>query len=433
MSQSRKRQEPWRANERHYCAVCNSWMGSDRQSILIHENGKKHRENMEASLKKRRDDKLQSEKDKSMLASSLKKMEQAAALAHINDVASGVFYGGNSELNSEVCMDAATNKTENLTTISKSEKKAWQDRKQKRKNDDDDDNNDKQISYQEMKRQKPDRRELEPDEGHYIIDDKTYLEGSIYYPIFEEEMPVQIWIGSLTLSADYRKSKEAFSLWKTGIIIRTREPKGDSTTKNECICDVAYLRDVNDNDETIEEDVSVERLRLILGSDDMIPKTIEESRLQLMGGEQIIEVDDGTVEIDENTGLSTFRTVSVRKVTVSQEVKDERARVRAKRREDMEKEKNKLKEIEARKMEEAKHANADDSALGAYDVWGKGGYKGININAEVKLDVSDTAKSLSEGKKNITFKKKGGEKQSAFKATKKKQNQRKTFADSDDE
>jgi WW domain-binding protein 4 len=431
MSQSRKRQEPWRANERHYCAVCNSWMGSDRQSILIHENGKKHRENMEASLKKRRDDKLQSEKDRSMLVSSLKKMEQAAALAHLSDVASGAFSGENFSMNSNVCMNAAdSSKKENLTTLSKSEKKAWQDRKQKRKSDDD--NDETKMSHQEVKRQKSDRIELERGEGHYVIDDKTYLEGTIFYPLFEEDMPVQIWIGSMTTSVDYRKSKEALDLWKTGLIIRIREPKGDSLT-NESFCDVAYLRDVNDDDETIEKDVSVERLRLILGSDDMIPKTVEESRLQLMGGEEIIAVDDGKLEIDENTGLSTFRTISVRKVTVSQEVKNERARARAKRQEDIEKEKNKLKEMEARKMEEAKHSNADDSALGAYDVWGKGGYKGININAEVKLDASDTGKSLSEGKKNITFKKRNGGKQSAFKTSKKKQNQRKTFADSDDE
>ena len=60
---SQKKHEPWRNVERHYCAYCNAWMGSDRQSILIHENGKKHKEAVEANLKKRRDEKLQEEKD----------------------------------------------------------------------------------------------------------------------------------------------------------------------------------------------------------------------------------------------------------------------------------------------------------------------------------------------------------------------------------
>lgn len=423
-----RRQEPWRANERHYCAICNSWMGSDRQSIMIHENGKKHRENMEASLKKRRDDKLQSEKDKQFIASSLKKMEKVAAMAHLNDVASGSFYSGSVSLDANMTINQGdvqniTSKESTATT----EKKSWQSRKEKRKSDDINNSN----SYHdtlcvETKRPKI-TRELGPDEGHYVIDSKTYLEGSVYYPIFEEDMPVQIWIGSDTMSYEYRKTHEGMSLWKTGIILKVHQINDDTDTNNNCTCDIAYLKDVNDDDETIEKRVKMDRLRLILGSDDLIPQTIEESRLQLLGGEEIINVDDGQYEVDENTGLSTFRTVSVRKVTVSQEVKEERSRARAKRREEIEREKNKMKEIEARQMEEAKHANADDSALGAYDVWGRGGYKGINIQAEVKLDVADTAKSLSEGKTNIVFKK------STFKKGTKKQNRRKTFADSDEE
>lgn len=434
MSHANKRKEPWRGNERHYCAVCNSWMGSDRQSILLHENGKKHRENMEAEMKRRRDEKLQSEKDKKLLANSLKKMEQAAALAHMGDVASGSFYSGNmissSSFGVQVQSDRGDDSSQHPTI--KNEKKQWQNRKDKRKNIDDEGNEESSVlSTNEVKKQKV-QKELEPDEGHYVIDDKTYLEGTIYYPIFEEDMPVQIWMGSNTMSAEYRKSKEALNLWKTGLVVKVIPAKEDSSTV-ESKFHISYLRDGNDDDETIEKDVTVDRLRLILGSDDLIPKTIEESRLQLMGGEELINVDDGILEIDENTGFSTFRTVSVRKVTVSQEVKEERARVRAKRRDDVEKEKNKMKEIEERKMEEAKHANADDSALGAYDVWGRGGYKGININAEVKLDVCDTAKSLAEGKTNVTFKKKVNGQNSAFKATKKKQNRRTTFADSDDE
>ncbi len=421
MSHTKKQHEPWRANERHYCAVCNTWMGSDRQSILIHENGKKHRENMEASLQKRRDEKLKAEKDKKLLASSLKKMEEIAAMAHAKDVASGSFHDGNG-----ICLDASqplTNKAKGADTSVKSEMKSWKQRKEKRKNNDVDDN--AEELGKESKKQKV-RKQLAPDEGHYIIDDRTFLEGSAYYPIFEEDMPVQIFTGSSTMSAEYRKTKEAENLWKTGIIVRCT--KGDDD-----VFDISYLNDINDDDETIEKKVPGGRLRLILGSDDLIPKTIEESRLQLMGGEEVVNVDDGRVEVDENTGLSTFRTVTVRKVTVSQEVKEERARVRAKRREEVEKEKSKAREIEERKMEEAKHANADDSALGAYDVWGKGGYKGININSEVKLDVNDTAKSLSEGKKNVKFKKRTNGKKSAFKNTKKKQNRRTTTADSDDE
>ncbi len=51
-------------------------------------------------------------------------------------------------------------------------------------------------------------------------------------------------------------------------------------------------------------------------------------------------------------------------------------------------------------MEEAKYANAHDSALGTYDVWsswtlaveGKTrAYKGVDITKETKVDIADTA------------------------------------------
>ena len=54
---SQQQREPWRNAERHYCAICNAWMGSDRQSILIHENGKKHIEKLKETLKQRQQNK----------------------------------------------------------------------------------------------------------------------------------------------------------------------------------------------------------------------------------------------------------------------------------------------------------------------------------------------------------------------------------------
>ena len=61
--------EPWRNKERHYCALCNAWMGSDRQSISLHENGKKHIEAVENDLARRRDEKARREKDRKDLES----------------------------------------------------------------------------------------------------------------------------------------------------------------------------------------------------------------------------------------------------------------------------------------------------------------------------------------------------------------------------
>ncbi len=77
------------------------------------------------------------------------------------------------------------------------------------------------------------------------------------------------------------------------------------------------------------------------------------------------------------------------------------------------------KEIQARKMEEAKYANAHDSALGAYDVWssptlameGKTRvYKGVDIMKETKVEIADTAKGLSKRLGSVAFKKKSSKK-----------------------
>ena len=71
----------------------------------------------------------------------------------------------------------------------------------------------------------------------------------------------------------------------------------------------------------------------------------------------------------------------------------------------------KEKEIAARKMEEAKAANADDSALGSIYFAELGrevqGYKGVDISdtGDDKLTIQDTAKSLAAGKTSVGFKK----------------------------
>jgi hypothetical protein len=79
----------------------------------------------------------------------------------------------------------------------------------------------------------------------------------------------------------------------------------------------------------------------------------------------------------------------------------------------------KSKEIQARKMEEVKYANAHESALGAYDVWssptsaaeGKTrAYKGVDITKEMKVKTADTAKGLSKQLGSVAFKKKSSKK-----------------------
>ena len=82
--------------------------------------------------------------------------------------------------------------------------------------------------------------------------------------------------------------------------------------------------------------------------------------------------------------------------------------------------------------EEAKIENAEDSALGAYAMYGT--LKRLEIRMsiltiEAKIDVQDTVKCLAKGVGPLGFKKKGSA--TYKKAKTKKQNRRTTSADDD--
>jgi len=263
-------------------------------------------------------------------------------------------------------------------------------------------------------------------------------------------MPIQLWTGSPKANIIDLKKYENQNYWKTGIICKIYRNKTDTDGNKDnridedldVTCDIAYLLNPTDEDETFHRNVSSKLLRILVGSgsdpEDGIPASLEVARLELLGGEENIvfsgnESKGGLPEtkveiVDENTGFTGWNTVAIRKVTVKKELKEERARIKAKRQFENElKEKNE-KDKEERKMEEARYANADDSALGAYDVWnvttkakGGSGYKGVDINTESTFDhVSEAASELSKGKGKVTFKKKnlGGFKNSKNKKKK---------------
>lgn len=422
------------------------WMGSDRQSILIHENGRKHRENVESNILKRREEKLREEKEAKDMQRTLKLMEGAAGKKIVEDVALGSFrQGGDDRIGQghDPYVLEQHPETSSKVSVRRGEMKSWQERKDKRRKIDGGEGHNQEDDAP-SNRLDANRRKLElgPNEGHYQIDNVTYLDGNVYSVIFEEDMPVQIWTGSETMTDEYRKSDEAQKWWKLGIIIKVHKDSSIDSNKTgaRTLCDVSYFNNpADDDDETIERNVEGRRLRLIVGSDELIPSTIEEARLSLMGGEEIIVVNnnDQTSEIDENTGLSRWGTVSMRKVTVSQEVKEQRLRARTKRQEEAEKEKKREREIQARLAEEARHSNFDDSALGAYHAWeisgGKAGYKGVQIDVDTSVQGSVEARSLANGKIDVKFKTVGKKKTTSMKRSKMMQNKRKTFADDEEE
>lgn len=424
------RREPWRNAERHYCAACNVWMGSDRQSIMLHDNGRKHKEKVEESLQNKRADKLQEENNAKLLASTLANMERAAMQSVMKQDG---FASSSIRAPGPVPVPVPSYATPMPVPSavrsapppppppgappsgsSKHEKKEWDARKKKRQDSKKrpDDNSDDEEQPTKKRRIK-----IEPGQGHYDNDGNTYLEGPTFQEILEEDMPIQLWTGPTMANLEEKRLLERNQFWTNALVATVRKAVG------KCVVHVAYLASSEDTDETVEKNVALDRIRVILGGDDSIPETLEEARLLAMGGEDI-KVKPVKEEIDEATGFTSWSTVAIKRTTVRQETKEERARLREKRKQETLEKEAQDKEAEARRMEEAKVSNADDSALGAYDVWGQGGYKGVDIHKEADLKVEDTAKSLASGKTNVGFKKK--------KKPARSRNRRTTSADDDD-
>ncbi|GKZ00613.1 hypothetical protein MPSEU_001013500 [Mayamaea pseudoterrestris] len=445
-----RRQAPWENNERHYCAACNAWMGSDRQSILLHNNGKKHQENVSKQLDQQRLEKRQQEQQQSFMQKSLEKMEQAARQNMAQESGRYAVPSGPMSMQPAVMdrygVPIASSYAQPMHTVSssyalppppppsapkietmssKQERKEWESRKKersesKRKADDGDEEDDHAFSSKKRFKLK-----LAPGQGVYTRDSKTFLEGVAFGNILEADMPIQVWTGALLANNAEKQLPERDMYWKNALVIAVRENLSATELEDRLVVDLSYLQTNDDTQETLLKSVSLNRIRIELGADPSIPDNVEEARLLAMGGEEIVVKNEDEVEIDEATGLSSWTTVKVKRTTVRQEVKEERGRLREKRKAEAMEDLRKAKEAEARKMEEAKVSNADDSALGAFDVWSrtKDGYKGVSIHDEPKMDVHEFSKKLSEGKETVAFKKTG------FKSKTKKQNVRRTSAD----
>ena len=474
-------------------------MGNDRQSIMLHENGKKHKEAMEQSLSDKRDAQVAQDKQAQQLKSSLQAMEAAAMAsmatgpdAHYYDTSAlatgAAAYGGvggappmmyAQPVHSAVPPPPPPPKQQkpqqppsSSSSNNKKEKLAWnarkkqrQDEKAKKDVDSDDDQDDTSAKN---------RRIIAPDEGHYTLEQPaqqdastattatsdgdeenkattttTYLEATVFAELLEPDMPIQIWTGSHLASPEERKLAHHQSLWVQGLVVALKQRKhhNNRSSKDDeedrMVVHVAYLKAATDEEETLEQGVPLHRIRIVLGGDDSIPNTLEEARILAMGGEEIDTPGSSSggmtpAEIDEATGLSGWSTIRIKRTTVHQEAREERARERQKQRQARRQAEDAAKEAATRKMEESKVANAEDSALGAFDVWSqteKGGYKGVDIHTEATVTVADTAKRLAAKGTTVAFKKPSSSKSNSkfgkSKMAGKKRNRRTTSADDD--
>lgn len=216
----------WRNVERHYCSCCNVWMGSDRQSIRLHENGKKHKENVEFQLAQRRQTVLREEKEMKQVQSALQQMEQAAA-AKMGMACSTSVYEPSFTSTSSTSTTATPTTTTMPTTLStthptyppdsrklmpaknptlaqhnshkpvktgvnrKEELNVWHERKMKREKDRTIQSEEEEAvtnelpqtttSYNAALSSTTTQRHLSKGEGHYTVGAKTYLEGKFVF------------------------------------------------------------------------------------------------------------------------------------------------------------------------------------------------------------------------------------------------------------
>jgi WW domain-binding protein 4 len=424
-------------------------MGSDRQSILLHENGKKHREKVEEQMKEKRKSQQKEEAKSKALQNSLAQMEAAARSSLAEDLR---HFDGPSLYAAPLPVAVPSFTTSFVPppppppTLppsqgnSKLEMKEWQARKKQRideatKPKEGDQEDDDQIIVQK-------KRKLAPDEGYYTqisADDKevTYLEGHVFGDMLEEEMPIQLWQGSAQATPAELRLPAYASLWKPALVVALQRKKEDGSVSLKAV-DVAFLASPEDTEETIQKSIPLTQIRIVLdgNQDERIPDTVEEARILAGydGEEDFAESEQA--EIDEATGLSSWTTVHIKRTTARKELQEERARLREQRRVAAIEQAREEKRKEERRMEEAAVQSAGDSALGAYDIWNRGekdGYKGVNIHGDIDgnkgstLSVHDlVAKKISDGKP-VEFQKKA----SGFNAKKKKQNIRRTSADDD--
>lgn len=490
---------PKRTNERHYCSVCNVWMDSLASSIRLHENGKKHQDN----VKKQSTDKVkaaqQEEKQRKRLQAALKVMETGAAessarqdagyyeyttiappvTTSIPSVAS-VVPSSQPESTGRTAVQSNKNK--------KKELKEWENRKRQRRieeaaaekrrksnedklsSDDKEDDGplvhrqnsttteqgfytvtknviaDATFAKQEIDKAlskisiqlgvKPKATQKQPDKAISSWKNTlpsnpitvTYLEGSVFGNMLEPDFPIELWVGPADSTPAERRLPQHDCHWTTGLVTRIQRKAGTVS--------VAFLSSPEAEEESIENDVPVSRIRIAVGRDHsgFQPETIDEARI--LAGIDVATVGSSVEEqkaaIDDATGLASWTTVEVKRTTARKEQQEERAREREARRQKARQEEVEVKRAEERRREEAAVTNAaDDSALGA--LWNsKGtGYRGIDLQLGDGHQQGDSivieSKALADGR-SVGFSKK---KANAFKA-KKKQNVRRTSADDDD-
>ncbi|KAM3964183.1 uncharacterized protein ACR2FA_001664 [Aphomia sociella] len=78
--------EYWKSQARKYCDFCKCWFADNKVSISFHENGKRHKENVQKHISQLSKKSAKEYKQKEKMDDDIKKMESAAMAAYLKDV-----------------------------------------------------------------------------------------------------------------------------------------------------------------------------------------------------------------------------------------------------------------------------------------------------------------------------------------------------------
>ncbi|GLD96449.1 hypothetical protein PINS_up005132 [Pythium insidiosum] len=333
----------WVSRERHYCKFCNVWMQSDKASIRHHEQGGRHKQNVDAALKAKRRDKSDAAAAERELAQQLREIERAAHAKFATDVATG----------SSSAVASASGVVAPPPPPPRRPRPSGPPPSHRSRDDQ------APVGHAfQADAEAPEEPAKEDEKGIYAVRGVVYLDGKHQESQLVSGSACQVW------SDDHDE-------WLDALIEDSQVLRIPNTDLRVARYTITYMAP-GATEPTTENGVRSDRLRIALPAG--VTMEDAERLLQKVSAGDAETVLQAHIPIDETTGMGEWSTVVVREI-------DESDEAIARREEEAVKE-----EAERVKQEQQREALEDfsgqgDNALGAFNPWG-GSYKGLELDTE---------------------------------------------------
>ncbi|CAH0581252.1 unnamed protein product [Chrysodeixis includens] len=116
--------EYWKSQARKYCEFCKCWFADNKVSISFHENGKRHKENVQKHISTLSKKSAKEFKQKEKIDDDIKKMEAAAMAAYLKDVQNNADLTSQS-INEMINQSGGSNETTLVVATTPAKKAVW--------------------------------------------------------------------------------------------------------------------------------------------------------------------------------------------------------------------------------------------------------------------------------------------------------------------